>query len=178
MVLSFKEFIYFNDFNCSLFEQEGLYVAESSPEDPKNPNNKTTNKYHFDFLKRQLGLDDINLKSAISGNSIPIFKVPDYSNKWGFLVSGICTAIVEPRPDGNYDVTFQLEDKKLMEPDSCIKPYKKGERPIVYQGEIVDKKETMTAEELQDIMAKPFSGMGSASPAIGGIMGGPSILGV
>jgi hypothetical protein len=176
MALTFREFITLNDFNCSLFEQDSAPTSGAAPEAPENPDNKTTNQYHFSSLKRQLGIDDQGLKAALQGNSMPVFQVPDYSYKWGFLVIGTCPAVVEQRSDGNYNITFQLEDKKLMEPESFIKPYEKGERPIVYQGKITDKKETITPKELQDMMAKPFAGMAAgagAAPPMGGPPGLP-----
>jgi hypothetical protein len=176
MALTFREFMVLNDFNCSLFEQDSAPVSGAAPEAPENPDNKTTNQYHFSSLKRQFGMDDDSLKAALEGNSMPVFQVPDYSYKWGFLVIGPCTVVVKQRSDGNYDITFQLEDKKLMEPESFIKPYEKGERPIVYQDKITDKEEIITFKELQDMMAKPYAGMAAgagAAPPMGGPSGPP-----
>lgn len=169
MMLTFKEFIKNNNFVCSLLEQDAAPTAGAAPESPANP--QTTNSNHFSFLKRQLGINSKDLDSALEGNSMPIFQVPDYSDKWGFLVGGTCTAIIKKRSDDNYDVTFQLEDKYLMEPESFIKPYKKGDNPIAYQGKIENKTEIVTKDELQDMMAKPFAPAAAAPPApMGGLM--------
>lgn len=164
MGMTFKDFICRHDFPCSLTEQEAAPSGEIAKQ-PENP--ETTNKHHFSFLKRELGIDDDSFDAAMEGNSIPVFKVPNYSEKWGFLVVGPCTAVVERSSGDNYLITYQLEDKHLMEPQSFIYPYKKGERPIVYKGNIEDKTETITHEELQDIMAKPSQATMQAS--IGGL---------
>lgn len=144
----------------------------SAPNQPDNPDKKTTNKYHFAQLQQQFGIDDSPLKSALEGGTITVFKVPDFSYKWGYLVIGPCTATIKARNDGNYEVTFQLVEKKSMSPKSFILPYKKGERPLVYNGEIKNETQIMTAEELQDIMVLPFAQGGA--PAAGGMspMGG------
>lgn len=154
----------------------------SAPSVPGNPDS-TTNKYHLDALQQQLGIGDEEMTAAIEGEPIQIWKVPDYSRKWGFLVIGPCSGIAKQRPDGNYDVTFQLEEKKMMSPKGFIRPYRQGERPIRYEGEVKDQTETITSEELQNIMATPLSqgaggamggppGMGGAPPGMGGDMAG------
>lgn len=151
MGMTFKDFICRHNFSCSLIEQESAPSGETAKQ-PDNP--RTTNKHHFSFLKKELGIDDDSFDAAMEGNSIPVFKVPDYSKKWGFLVIGPCTATVEKRSDGNYLITYQLLDKHLMDPHSFIYPYKKGENPMIYNGDVEDKTETISAEEFQDILAK------------------------
>ncbi len=182
MIASFRHFMRDQYFPCSIREEEAAPSIGSSPSTPGNPDNSTTNKYHFDSLKQQFGIGDDEMTAALEGDPIQIWQVPDYSSKWGYLVSGPCSAIVKQRTDGNYDITFQLAQKKLMNPQSFIMPYKKGERPLKFDGEVTDQKEIISSEELQDIMTKPLAtggmpqggGMG-ADPSMGGAppMGGP-----
>lgn len=161
MMFTFKQFIEHNNFVCSLFEQDAAPPG-SVPAAPQNPDNKTTNNYHLDFLQRQLDIDDDSLKAALEGNAMPVFQVPDYSRSWGFLVTKPCTATVEERPDGNFNITFQLD--KLGR-KSFIKPYQKGENPEAYMGEIENKTEIITREELQNILVKPYASMAGGAGA-------------
>jgi hypothetical protein len=165
MTPTFRHFLKLNDFSCSLFEQDAAPSIGASPPAPVNPDNKPTNKHHFDFLKRQLGIGDDEMDSAIESTPIQVFKIPDYSDKWGYLVVGDCTAIASKRSDGNYDVTFQLFQKHIMSPNAFILPYKKGENPIVYKGDVEDETETVTEEELEDMVAAPFSAAGAIPAA-------------
>jgi hypothetical protein len=158
MKLTFKQFLNINNFYCSIFEQENAPSIGGAPPSPENPNsNNTTNKHHFDVIKKEFGIEDSEMNSALEGGSIPVFKVPDYSKQWGYLVSGPSFATVVARPDGNYEVTFQLSQKKLLNPNSFILPYKKGETPTKYNGEVKDEVVIMTSEEFQDMMALPYS---------------------
>lgn len=175
MITRFRQFMKEHPLSCHLREQDGTPALGSAPPSPVNPDNKT-NKHHFDALQQQLGIDDDDLTSALEAEPIQVWKVPDYSAKWGFMVIGPCSAVVKQRPDGNYDVTFQLAEKKLMSPKSFIRPYKQGERPIRFEGEVTDQTETISAEELQDIMATPLMdlGQGMMPPAMGGPAAGGS----
>ncbi len=156
MKLSFRSFV------------EDASPASGSPSAPDNP--KTTNRYHFDAMKQQLGIDDDDFKAVLESEPIQIWQVPDYSSKWGFMVTGPVSAIIKRRSDGNYDLTFQLSEKKLLRPRDFILPYEKGERPVRFEGRIEDKTETVTARELQDMLAAPLAQGGAAMP--GGPMGG------
>lgn len=155
--------------NISIREDEAAPSMGGAPAAPGNPDSKT-NKHHFDSLERGLGMDDEGMTAALEGNSITVWQVPDYSSKWGYLVSGPVDASVEKRPDGNYSVTYQLKQKKLMEPKSFTLPYKKGERPMYYNGPVNDETVIVGEEELQDMMVVPFAKVGGAQP---GAMGGP-----
>lgn len=176
MTRTFRHFIKSNDFYCSILEQDAAPAMGAAPAPPQNPaSSSTTNKNHFDQIQQQFGIDDSELQAALEGGTIPVFISPDYSKSWGFLVVGPCTATVVASKDGNYEVTFQLEEKKHMNPKAFILPYKQGETPVRYQGEVTNKTVTMTPEELQDIVAMPFTksaGGGSAPagmPALGGL---------
>lgn len=179
---SFRQFMKHQYFPCSIHEQEAAPSIGSAPPTPGNPDN-TSNAHHFDAMQQEFGIDDDDMTAALEGEPIQIWKVPDYSSKWGFVVAGPCSAIVKKRTDGSFDVTFQLSIKKLMNPKSFILPYKEGDRPIRYEGSVSDQTVTMSAEELQDIMAMPFeqggapAGMGG--PAMGGMppAGGPPPMG-
>ena len=166
---TFKQFMKANDFFCSFLEQDAAPVMGGSSGAPENPDNKTTNKHHFDQLQQQFGIGDEELQAALEGGTIPIFQVPDYSDKWGFLVVGPCSTTLEMRKDGNFEVTFQLVQKKLMDPKSFIFPYKKGQRPLRYEGKIEDKVEIMNPEEIQDLMTLPYS-QSPQAPPFGGMM--------
>lgn len=175
MAHTFRHFMKTNDFLCSIYEQDAAPAAGAAPASPENPDTqKSTNKYHFDQIQQQFGIGDEELQAALEGGTIPVFKVPDYSDKWGYLVIGPCSATVKSRNDGNYEVTFQLVQKKLMSPKAFIQPYKKGERPLRYDGEIKDEMEIMTSEELQDLMAVAFGQSGSAG---GGTPSAPPAMG-
>lgn len=183
MRVTFREFVKDARWSDCLFEVEAAPSIGAAPEAPDNPE-KTTNKYHFDALQRQLGIDDDGLTAALEGDTIQFWKVPDYSSQWGFLVSGPTSATVSQRPDGSFDVTFHLKEKQLLNPKNFIKPYKQGQRPINYQGPVEDKTVTMSREELQDAMTLPLaSGGGSPMGApgaapIGAPMGAPPMGGM
>jgi hypothetical protein len=172
MTPTFRQFINLNDFPCSLLEQDAAPTMGAAPQAPDNPDNKPTNKHHFDFLKRQLGIGDNEMTSAIESTPIQVFKVPDYSNKWGYLVVGDCTAIASKRSDGNYDVTFQLFQKHIMNPNAFILSYKKGENPIIYKGDVEDETEIVTEEELQDMVSTPLAAASSTPSGPPGLSAG------
>jgi|LakMenE01Jun11ns_1017448.scaffolds.fasta_scaffold9891577_2 hypothetical protein len=168
MTRTFRQFIQSNDFNCSFFEQDAAPPMGAAPTSPENPDSKNNNN-HFDQLKQQFGMDDDDFDAALQGGTIQVFKVPDYSKEWGYLVVGPCSATVMPSNDGNYQVTFQLMQKKLLSPKSFIYPYKKGQTPVRYEGKVKDETVFMKAEELQDIMALGFQAGGGAAPMGGGM---------
>lgn len=136
---------------------------------PPNPDN-TTNKHHFDFLQRELGIDDKEFDAAIESDVQTLYQVPDYG--WGFRVQPPVQAMVEKQEDGSYNVTFMLSVKKLMNPKSFVSSYSKDDNPLHYEGDIEDKTENMTGEELQNLMVKPYEGM-----AAGGMGGPPGMMG-
>ena len=170
MPFSFRHFIRANDFSCSLSEEEAAPAMGSDPANPSDPNKTTTNKHHFDFLKRQFGINDDDFVDAIEAVPVQIFKVPDYSDKWGFLVIGDCEAGATQRDDGNWQLTFMLSQKHSMNPNAFILPYRKGENPIIYKGKVEDKTEIVSEEELQDMIGgplAPLTGLPSAPPPMG-----------
>lgn len=168
MTLRFREFVRTTAFR--LTEDEAAPAMGSAPSAPTDPQ-KTNNAHHFDMLKGQLGMEDDDFDNAMETQSVTLWLPQDYSKKWGFEVAGSTQATVKKRSDGNYDVTFQLKEKKLMLPKSFILPYKKGESPINYEGDVDEKTVVMTAEELQNAMTTPFQA-GNFQPPSGG-MGGP-----
>lgn len=170
MQMSFRQFMKGQRFS-TLREDEAAPVGGAVPPSPSNPDDKT-NAHHFDALQQQLGIGDDEMTAALEGDPIQVWKVPDYSSKWGFLVIGPVSAIAKKRKDGNFDITFQLKEKQLMEPKSFIRPYGPGMRPLRYEGKVEDQTETITAEELQDIMAMPLMGGGAPMGMGGGPMGG------
>lgn len=147
-----------------------------APPSPDNPDGKT-NKHHFSFLKGQLGMEDEDFDAALESGSTTIWKVPDYSHKWGFVVAGSCEADIEKRPDGNYNVRFRLAEKKRMLPHSFFYPRRPGEDPVEYEGPVTDQVEVMTAEELQDKLAEPLKAGGALPVSMGGPMDRPGGLG-
>lgn len=170
MCSRFREFINQYPFVVSIFKEEAAPAMGTDNAPPSNPDNKN-NDQHFDAMKGQLGMEDDDFDAALSSGSITIWMPRDFSEKWGFVVSGVLQADVNKRPDGMYDVLFHLKDKKLMMPKAFILPYKQGQRPINYNGPVEDKTEVMTPEELQDAMAKPLEGGGMAAGG-GDPMGG------
>jgi hypothetical protein len=170
MTFSFRHFMRSQPFNCSLQREEAAPAIGSNPSSPTNPDSKN-NDHHFDALQQQLGIGDDEMEAALEGDPIQIWKVPDYSSQWGFMVIGPCSGIAKKRPDGNYEITFQLAEKKLMSPKSFIYPYSQGEKPMLYDGEVKDQKMIITPEELQDIMATPFAGGAAPPPPMGGAPG-------
>lgn len=169
MRLSFREFVRSRPIRIRMREEEAAPSSGGSPSQPSSPGK--TNKFHFDSLQRGLGIGDEEMQSALEQGNITVYNTYDYYSKWGFLVVGPTTAVVEKNDDGTFAVTFQLQQKQLMEPKSFIRAYEKGQRPIYYQGPVEDKTENMTEEELQDAMAKPLEN-GGAQPGGGG-MGAP-----
>lgn len=164
-------------------EDEAAPAMGSAPSTSGDPNS-TTNKYHISALQSQLGIGDDEMMSTLEGEPVQVWQVPDYSSKWGFMVQGPCTGILKHRPDGSFDITYQLAQKKLMEPKAFIRPYRQGERPISFDGPVTDQTETITPEELNDIIATPFKsggvpagggmgGMGGMDGGMGGGMGAP-----
>lgn len=144
MKISFRQFM--NNF-CE---------AEAAPSIGANPPEEKDNSHHFDFLKRQLGIGDDEFDAIISSGEITIYKMPDYSKKWGFLVNPPVNAFVEKQENGNFYVYFMLKNKKTMSPKSFFLPYKEGESPIYYQGPVEDKTEIMNERDLQDCISKPY----------------------
>jgi hypothetical protein len=103
MSLTFREFVNKRPFELKLREDEAA-PAVGNASAPSNPNN-TTNKYHFDSLERGLGMDPDGMDAALTGNSITIWRVPNYFRKWGFLVSGPVDVSIAKSNDGNYVCT-------------------------------------------------------------------------
>lgn len=167
MPRTFRQYLEHINFSCSLLEQEAAPGVGATPEAPANPDNKTTNKHHFSFLKRQFGISDEDLVDAIEAVPIQVLKMPDYSDKWGYNVIGDVGALATIRDDGNWNVTFMLSQKHLLNPNAFIFPYSKGQDPVIYTGKVEDKTETLTDEEIQDMIGGP---MAPAAPAMG--MGG------
>lgn len=154
----FQEFVKF----C---EQEEAAPSAGTPTPPSKP----TNKYHFDFLKSELDIDDESFAGAMQGGVQTLYKIPDYG--WGFVAQPPIQALIEPRDDDMYDVTFlfsQSNRKKIFH------PYKAGDRPVPYEGEIEDQTVTMTKEDLSDCITPPLESMSTAGPGMppGGPMGG------
>lgn len=146
----------------------------ASPPSPTNPDSGSskTNKHHWDTLQRQFGIDDESFDAVIEQGILDIWKVPDYSSKWGFVVNGPCSAQAEELPSGSYRVTFMLKEKKMMRPKDFFLPYHKQAPGQLnyYDGPVENKTEMMTREELQDAMAEPLKNGGA--PAGGGMPGG------
>lgn len=164
---------------CSLTEEgEAAPAMGATPPSPTNPDiggdKGKTNKHHFDFLQRGLGIDKEDFEAAIQTGNVEFLKCPDYSDKWGFIVNGPVTANVEEEPSGsgNYKVTFLLD---VLPKNSFFMPkWNKNQYTTeipYYTGPIENKVEYMSKEELQDMLAMPFE-KGGGAPAGGG-MGGP-----
>lgn len=162
---TFRQFIGQQRVSWSLIEQEAA-PPMGTPEAPGAPG-ETTNKYHFDALGREMGMEDDDLNTGLEDGVVTIWNVPKYG--WGFRVRPPVQAQVQKQEDGSYSVTFMLTQKKLMDPKSFYFGYKQGQNPLYYEGDVEDKTETMTPEELQDAIVKPLEG-GGAPP--GGPMGG------
>lgn len=158
MLRSFKEFV-LSQKNAQFKEQDAAPSIGAVPETPSNPKNSTTNKHFFSSLKRQMGMDNDGLRATLEGDAVTIFQVPDYSKKWGFLVAGPCPAVLSERKDGNYDITYLLTQKQLLNPESFILSYKAGDDINTFTGKIEDKTEIIDPESLQDILTKPFSSL-------------------
>lgn len=164
----FRHYVRLNPFRITLREDEAA-PAGGTPESPDNPSN-TTNKYHFDALKQQLGIEDDELQAALESDSVQLWKCPDFSSKWGFMVVGPVNASLQERPDGSFNVTFQLRQKRQMSGSRAfIRPYEQGQRPMYYEGPVDDKMEIMRKEELADLMTAPLAHGGAP---MGGGMGG------
>lgn len=186
MSLSFRYFIESTGL-FSLRESEAAPSMNSSPPVPNNPDksDSKTNSHHWDSLKRQFGIDDKAFDAVITQGILDIWRVPDYSEKWGFLVNGTCSARVEKLPSDSYKVTFMLKVKKAQRPFDFFLPYNQGSNGKLnyYDGPVEDKTEIMSREELQDAMAEPWrkSGsapqMGQSGPPVGGPGGMPPIGG-
>ncbi len=172
----FRHFLKANDFPCKLREDEAAPPMGGDGAAPPVPGSggDTTNKYHFDFLKQNLGIDDDDFDAALEGGIQTLYQVPDYG--WGFRVQPPVQAVIEDKGSGSYQVTFMLSQKKLANPKSFVLPYKSGDQPTYYEGPIEDKTVTMTREELADAMSKPFAD-GGAPPMGGGMGGGPPPMG-
>lgn len=145
-----------------------FFETEAAPSIGANPPEKD-NSHHFDFLKKQLGIDDESFDSVISTGEITLYKMPDYSRKWGFIVNPPVGTFVEKQDNGNYHVKFMLKNKKIISPKSFYLPYKKGDNPIYYQGPIEDKIEIMSEKELQDCIAKPYETPSQPQTPMGGL---------
>jgi hypothetical protein len=160
----FREFV-------RLSEEEAAPVPSAGPPPTPGSSGSTTNKYHFDAMQRELGIDDKAFKGAIEGGIQTLYKVPDYG--WGFRVQPPVQATIKDKGNGQYDVTFMLAQKKLMNPKSFLQPYQQGQRPNYYEGPVEDKTEPMNQEELADLLAPAYQGAG-----MGGGMGGAPPIGM
>jgi len=164
MMQRFREFVRSTPFVFRLREEDAAPTA-SAPM-PTDPDNTTTNKYHFDKLQDELDIDDDAMKGALEGPQT-LYKVPDYG--WGFRVQPPVQATVKDKGNGTYDVTFllaQANKRKMM------LPYKQGERPTYYEGPVENKTVMMNKEELSDLIVPPYE-----AAAAGGGMGGPPPMG-
>lgn len=166
----FREFVRTQPFKISLREEEAAPTPTAAP--PSSP--ETTNTYHFDSLQRELGIDDAAFKGALEGGIHTLYKVPEYG--WGFRVQPPIQAMVKDKGSDQYEVTFMLTQKKLMNPKSFVYPYSTGHRPHYYEGEVEDKTETMNKEELADLIVPPLES-GGMGGGMGGMMGPPGMGG-
>ncbi len=146
-------------------EDEAAPSGGGAAAPPANPDK--SNHRHFDALKQQFGSDDASFDAALEAGTVEVWVTPDYSSKWGFLVNGPVSATVKKTPAGQYAITFMLKQKQQSNPHSFIMPYHQGETPTYYDGPIENKTEMISADELQDMMAKPLEG-GGAQPGMGG----------
>ena len=168
----FREFVRSQPITFKLREEDTA-PTPSAPS-PDNPDNATTNKYHFDKLQDELDIDDDAMKGALDGPQT-LYKVPDYG--WGFRVQPPVQAVVKQQGEGQYQVTFLLQqaNKRKM-----MLPYKQGQRPTYYEGPVENKTVMMNQEELADLIVPPYEaakaaggmGMGGGPPMGGGPMGG------
>lgn len=167
----FREFVRSDPFTFRLREEDTAPTA-SAPM-PTNPDNETTNQYHFDKLQDEFDIDDEAMTGALEGPQT-LYKVPDYG--WGFRVQPPVQATVKDKGNGTYDVTFllaQANKRKMM------LPYKEGERPTYYEGPVENKTVMMNKEELADLIVPPYQAAASGAggmggpPPMGGPMGGP-----
>lgn len=124
----------FREFMASYLREVEAAPSMGTASTPENPS--TNNDNHFSMLKQQLGIDDKAFDAYLQSSSIQVYQCPDYSRKWGFLVGGPLNATIKKRNDGNYEITYQLSQKKLMSPKSFVRPYKEGESPILYDGPV------------------------------------------
>lgn len=171
MIGTFREFVKSQMFPRMLWEDEAAPASGSAPSAPGQPGK--TNKHHFDGVQRQLGIDDKSFDAAIEGDSINLWKVPDYSARWGFIVNGPATASIKKTSDNSYQVTFHLKQKRLMSPKDFYMPKGNSKSLMYYDGPVEDQTVVMTQEELSDLMAAPFDNTGAAGmmPPMGGLGG-------
>lgn len=179
-MITFREFIKVDDFRYQLREE----LAAPPSGVPQSPSNPTSggNDHHFDMTKRALGIGDDEFTAAIQSDSVTLYAPPTYARKWGFQCTKPVQTTIVDRDNGRYEVTFQLAIKKQMDPKCFVLPYKQGDPVVPYEGVVEDKVEIMTAQELQNAMAKPLenggmqAGMGG-DPMGGGGMGAPPMGG-
>ena len=77
MRYTFREFV--NSHPCSIkLREETAAPPVGDASAPANPDN-TTNQYHYDSLKRGLGIDDKDMDAALTGSSTTVWSVPNYS---------------------------------------------------------------------------------------------------
>lgn len=162
----FREFVRAKPFAFRLREEDAAPTA-SAPM-PTDPDNGTTNKYHFDKLQDELDIDDDAMKGALAGPQT-LYKVPDYG--WGFRVQPPVQATVEDKGNGTYNVTFLLKQASKRK---MMLPYKQGQRPTYYEGPVENKTVMMNKEELADLIVPPYE---AAASGAGGGMGGPPPMG-
>ena len=170
---TFRRFMKSQTFDISLKEIEAAPAAGmASP--PQG--SSTTNKHHFDSLERELDIDDI--KPALEGSPVTLYQLLRFD--WPFRTESPVEVSVEektPSDDGEgngfYEVTYFLTK---INKHKFVHPYKDGVPVYAYQGEITDRTEVITQEELSNGMVPPLEqggGAGGMAPPMGGApMGG------
>jgi len=174
MKMRFRTFIRSQEqFPCNLREQDA-----PPPVNPDSP--ETTNKDHIATVSAQMGMEEDDAKKAIEDTSITVFIPYNFKGRdWPFLIKGPVQIKPTERSDesGIWDVKFFLKGKPGTD---FYLPYKQGEVPTQYEGDIPDTMDAvMTYGELKNIMATPLDphalgDQGAAQmPGMGGPMGDP-----
>ena len=167
-MLRFREFVKAKPFNFRLREEDAAPTPSAPvPTDPQGGGTKT-NKYHSDKLQDELDIDDQAMKTAFAGPQT-LYKVPDYG--WGFRVQPPVQALVKEDGNGQYKVTFMLEQSNKRK---MMLPYKDGQRPTYNEGPVENNTVMMNKEELADLMVPPYE---AAAAGAGGMGGGPPMGG-
>lgn len=176
MTARFREFVNAKPF-CIKMEQEAA-PSGVSPTSPSNPDSGKTDKYHFDAMKMQMGIDDDDFDAALEDSVVSLYPPKEFvKSRWNMSIIGMVPAKVSKRSDGNYDVTFMLDTKKSMQPKSFFMPDQTKTKKDAYDSKVIEKKEILNPEELQGMMTPAYRGGGQIQAGGGAPIGGGSPLG-
>lgn len=171
---TFRQFINNQNINFKIREEAAPSGGVSAA--PTDPNNDSEEEYSDPFTKsfgKEFGIKSEDLDAAIEAGPISFNVIPDYYDKWGFVINPPIDVYVKKAGDYQYEVTFPFSDIYKDNPYRFIdtNEWRKGNYQY-YQGHVQDEVVIMSKEELMSNWHKALEGGGAPMGGGGMPMGG------